>query len=616
MHRLRFFVPLVLCLACVSRLGAEEDETPRWQVRIFSVATLTQGHIDHLPPDMGLPHLDGGEEPLFGAQLEEPLLPLGTADDIIEYLTAFVIPARYRSANAFDITLQGEHALVVRATEEVMTLIGAHLATLETRTQTTWVTDVVALEASSQDVLARVDPATGEPKDDKAFATWMSTTPTRARVRTIGFEGQRVNGWDGAQRAVVAGYGAEVAEKAHSLDPVVSVLNSGLVVDIKAQGVGRGDRALLTMIVDWVGEKEMRTLPAGNQANMQSPEFDRVRATSNLVVAPKRWVWIGGGGDVPTVLLARTQRVGTTSSRPVPQKVEWPVFDERVSEPLTNRMHNVKDLGVAPFSTLTTLAYLVPSTHTPPEPPELADPAPYFPAENLPDLFEEMLGPQAFARKGTRVELSQGFLIVRATPKVHQAIESELERIRRSTLWATRTTVHWISLPDALAETVLEGEPILTPEAADALVKREGVRILTTGSLVNPQGTRRAIESGRERTYVADYELEIAKEASVGRAVVQSLFEGFQLDLETALTGSGGKHAHLTYRFQQGKLATPMTTFTTPLGELEVPYLRIIRNCAKACVPLGSTLVASAGRESDTRTRLLLLTPRLDAQGE
>ncbi len=90
-------------------------------VQIHSVADLTSGLTDFIPPKIQLVSPDDvsdEENPLFGAEGEEPIYPYGQIDELIELIKGAVDPAFWENSEG-EVSGQGDHALVVKATPEV-----------------------------------------------------------------------------------------------------------------------------------------------------------------------------------------------------------------------------------------------------------------------------------------------------------------------------------------------------------------------------------------------------------------------------------------------------------------------------------------------------------------
>jgi general secretion pathway protein D len=96
-------------------------------VQIHSVADLTSGLTDFIPPTIQLVGPDSvsdEENPLFGAEGEEPVLPYGTIDELIDLIRGAVEPSFWEGdVEGAEIRSSGEHSLVVKATPEIQTQV-------------------------------------------------------------------------------------------------------------------------------------------------------------------------------------------------------------------------------------------------------------------------------------------------------------------------------------------------------------------------------------------------------------------------------------------------------------------------------------------------------------
>ena len=99
-------------------------------MQIHSVADLTTGLTNFIPPTIQLvsPDMVSDEEnPLFGAQGEEPILPYGTVDELIELIKNAVEPTFWAETEGADIRGSGEHAVLVKATDEMQNKVEGFL---------------------------------------------------------------------------------------------------------------------------------------------------------------------------------------------------------------------------------------------------------------------------------------------------------------------------------------------------------------------------------------------------------------------------------------------------------------------------------------------------------
>jgi len=121
---------------------------------------------------------------------------------------------------------------------------------------------------------------------------------------------------------------------------------------------------------------------------------------------------------------------------------------DEVSGTMRLRYFDVKDLNVAIQNFVGQEINLTPSNFTPPEPPELPDPLPIFPAENLPDLIRETIGGEGSWDDPANIEARNGILIVRNTKKILNQIGKLLSELRANTGILVNLEVRFLTAED------------------------------------------------------------------------------------------------------------------------------------------------------------------------
>ncbi len=103
---------------------------PPLTVQLHDAADLTTGLPDFIPPNIQIVNPDmvsDEEHPLFGAEGEEPRLPYGTIDELIELIKGAVEPKFWDETEGAEIRAQGEHTLVVKATDPIQEKVESFL---------------------------------------------------------------------------------------------------------------------------------------------------------------------------------------------------------------------------------------------------------------------------------------------------------------------------------------------------------------------------------------------------------------------------------------------------------------------------------------------------------
>jgi type II secretory pathway component GspD/PulD (secretin) len=102
-------------------------------VQIHSVADLTTGLTDFIPPTIQLVGPDSvsdEEHPLFGAEGEEPVLPYGTIDELIELIKSAVQPTYWSETAGADIKPSASLAIAVKASPQIQERVDQFLTDL------------------------------------------------------------------------------------------------------------------------------------------------------------------------------------------------------------------------------------------------------------------------------------------------------------------------------------------------------------------------------------------------------------------------------------------------------------------------------------------------------
>jgi len=128
--------------------------------------------------------------------------------------------------------------------------------------------------------------------------------------------------------------------------------------------------------------------------------------------------------------------------------VIWILTQEEVSGTMRLRYFDVKDLSVNIQNFLGQEINLVPSNFTPPEPPELPEPAPIFPADSLVELIRETIGGETAWEDPATIEAKNGILIVRNTPDVLRRVDNLLSQLRANTGLLVNLEIRFLTAED------------------------------------------------------------------------------------------------------------------------------------------------------------------------
>jgi len=605
---------LVLCLALLAPVAAGEDEVDdaKLVVRFLDVGALTVGRLDYIPEAVGILTPDTYSDsvnPLFGTESEEPLLPYGTVDEVIEMLMQHVDPVTWQITEGADIRSTGERILVVRAARPVVDHVARFLAELEADALAT-----VTLEI-------RAVPAPDGPRIPDLETLLAADGPS---VTLSGVSGQRVVGFSGTQYAYLQDYTVEVACDSRIADPVVGVANLGLLVSARSvatPGTASLRSTLQIRLADLTAWREHVT--EGDRL-IELPSCSLVTLDTDVLLEPG--AWHVAQGNVPGapggrwIFLVRA----SAARPPVATPPAGVLLDPTVAAdtgPLVSRRFGIADLEEPVEARRGWGINLVPSNYAPPEPPELAEPSPLLPGEGIVDLIGEIVTPGSWKRDGTGIDYRNGMLFVTNTAKVLDRVDALLALLRRRHLWTIDVDATLVDVPTAL------GRRLLQPNGSVPYLLDDARRAALAGALAD--GTARADErvrvtclaggrntviSGTEFNYVQDYDVEVAEKSAQADPVVLPCRTGVEVDLTPTLRSTEDA-VDIALSVTRARGVDPVRQVSTPHGPIDAPALKVLRLRGNVLVPLGETAIVGAGGE-EGRMLVLMLTPVRHPYGE
>ena len=612
---------LLLLLAVPATASADDEDDARAPLvtRIVDIGALTVGRPWFLrmqPPTVDSWATERDEaRPLFGAESEEPILPFGTVDEIIELIKNAVEPRFWEERQGADIRSSGEHRLVVKASIRVLDAVTAFLRRLERQVGQAVTVDVRAVRLSRREALGYRE---GE-FDAALAATLLARSAPWPSASVTTFAGMRSAAFGGRQWAYLADHDVEVAETAQIGDPIVGVANVGLTLDVIAQPVPESGRVLVGLDATLSDLHGHRTVAAGEVGTLDAPAFAVTSARAAVVLQANEWTLLdgaatdGAGGDTAWYFLVRATVHEAPASDARPVVVDLPKWEasDRMPEwdELEVRYYPVPVLSAAVRWESGAAHHLVPSNYQPPEPPELPEPAPIFPEEGLVDLLRETVGGERAWEDPATIEVRNRTIIVRQRPEVHQVTEEWLEVLREAFLRTIYVTGQVIDLPFDVAQVLPAGGALDERGLAllsEALRTGEGERI-EVARLTSLAGARNTVVSGRYVTYVSDIEVEIAQEAAIRNPVESRFLDGVQLDVQPRL-GIDGHTVSMEVRFHRARPIGPMRTHTLTDGAtIELPELEMQRVRTAFSMPLNRPAVVATWNAGDRRRVLLVV---------
>jgi hypothetical protein len=587
-----WIVALGVVLAFASpRLARGEDEDPAsLELHAYDVGALVRGHLTFLSdrgPFTALApeRVNDEESPLFGAEAEERVRPLGGVLDLIEAVKVATGESGTWEREGALLAEQGPTRILVRASPATQARVAATLRRLERETLATVEVDVVAFS--------------GEPPPGATVAEAVSrgTVKAFASARVSGLVGAGPAAFHGVQRAYVVDHGVVVAKGAKATNPFVGVQGEGLAVRSRVAFAGERVRLWLEA---WVARADLGPARRAAQEPVDLPAVDGRTMQGEWTLAPGAWTWASAAGGTSFALRATVRRHEADGPGAASLRLDARDLGRGVG-PIERRRLPIGDLAHRPRFTRGVSIHLLPTGYTPPEAPELPEPEPVFPPDTLLDAVRAAVDPPSWEAEGTGIAVRHGTILVQSDAKRLEAVERLLGALRGRYLEPVRVRTRVLSVPIA---SVPGGWPGGAPDDAALLAALPGVRVLDRASVSVLPGVRRSYVGGVSRSYVADYDAEIADEATIGNPVVRQVLDGLSLDAWPVRVLEGG--AYLVETRVDRSSWRGSRDVVTSHGAIECPHLGLTRIRGDVVVRAGETRVVFAGLDGDAMTFVLL----------
>ncbi len=625
MPDVRRLVVLVLALALgvIAALPARTDEsdgedaTGELRIHLVRIHALVHGRTAHFAEGGPLPGNDewAGVPPLAGRSGEEPLLPLGTCDEIIELLKAAVRPEYWQEVERADIRSAGEKTLVLRSSTEVAQEVAAFVAALERLNARTLTVDVQAIRLERDEVLAlRAVPSEEALDSDRVDALLLEAGRSGPAVSVTTHPGHPVGVFGGRQRTWLGSADARVAEASAIADPIVHAGHVGLSVSVEAVPVPGRDEAVVTLHGTLSRHVEDRLVRTEATGTLELPTYDVTQVRSILTLPVGQWSLVDGVGpesrDGGVYLLVRVtphvpppvRAARTCRSMPLVPEQDGSTY-ELAYFPIPALTHPIdhRDVWGTP---------LAPSRKSRWDG-SLWGHGCVWPEEGTVDFLREM-GEDTLWEEPASIEVRDAILHVRHTPSMLRAVEAWLSALRAHALWTLETTVQVVDLPESTAREVGSGGPLAREQVVvlkEALSSGDATR-LAVARVLSLVGSRNYVDAGRRISYVRDYDPVVAQQAAILKPVVGTYLEGIEAEVSGGLA-CDGQSILLEIRMQTLEAKGELRSVGVPGGgALDLPELETFRVRTSCHAPLGVLTVAGSWAENGRR-RLLLVTPRL-----
>ncbi|MEE8106073.1 MAG: hypothetical protein V3T86_11115 [Planctomycetota bacterium] len=232
---------------------------------------------------------------------------------------------------------------------------------------------------------------------------------------------------------------------------------------------------------------------------------------------------------------------------------------------------------------------LVPSQYDP-EKPEEQEAMRLFEIDQLVELITQTVEPPTWDElAGASVEPARSRLIVRTLPRVHAGVARLLAWCRevRNRRWSAVVLAVEVSTEEAEALRAVSGA--LDDDTAKRLLAR---KVLGQARLTGLDGQCAVEEEGSRRTYLRDYDVEIAKDAKIGDPRRATIFDGLAVSVTGCLGGGGGDDGAILHcRFQRTKVEDPIARHDTEHGEIDTPRLQLTRLNTSFWAPFGKAML-------------------------
>ena len=251
------------------------------------------------------------------------------------------------------------------------------------------------------------------------------------------------------------------------------------------------------------------------------------------------------------------------------------------------RVHEIGDLLTVRSARRGGMVDLVPSRFASVQREE-PEPNAIFELDAIIELIRSVVEPPTWDEiENVDIQPRHGALFINQIPRVQRKVAALLDQLRAFTQRQMR--VRFVAVPVEKGDlAMLDAAPReLDAAQATQLLAREPLGV---AEIVCDSGQRLSQRIGRRVSYLQDYDVEIAQEATIGDPIRREGFSGLAVELE-AMLDDGGNGARLDFEVVRTHLASPIRRVDTEHGPLELPVLELSRLMSSAWVPLGKPCV-------------------------
>ena len=247
---------------------------------------------------------------------------------------------------------------------------------------------------------------------------------------------------------------------------------------------------------------------------------------------------------------------------------------------------------------------LLQSRYQPPEADMWLEPHSAFDFDYLMEIIRTTIEPATWEEiEGAEIKPLMNRLLITQIPRVQRKIAALLNRLRTAT--DRRMRVRFVAVVLTAADQALLDRRAreLSADEAKELLSREPLGVAET---ICYSGVGLGQRVGRRVSYLQDYDVKIAQEASIGDPNRHEAFCGMTVELR-AMLDEGGDGARINFELTRSNLAEPIRRVDTEHGPLELPDLALTLVKGAMWVPLGKTSIVG-GSTSGLNPCLFLVT--------
>ena len=230
--------------------------------------------------------------------------------------------------------------------------------------------------------------------------------------------------------------------------------------------------------------------------------------------------------------------------------------------------------------------------------------------EELMDMITQSIRPDVWDTGWASMNVSGPFgLMVLAEQRVHAEIASFLGGLRRMVGKTVTVEVRLIEVDAATELPATDKSIALSREEGWLLVGRadagQGMSLVRSTRITGMNGQVVSVHAGAQHSFVQDYDVEVAQEASISDPIVGILQTGLAFDVMPIARGEG--LISLQVRAQSNIADGPARSLVTPSGPVQAPETRFAEFNTTITIKDGGFAVIGGGATEGGKKWILLV---------